>query len=319
MGRSELLRQTLHSIARQASYSGTIEVIVVTKEPVLDMEKLPDSLSGIEIPVRVLNVGLDLSIAAQRNLGASQSASKHIAFVDADILLAPDWLATMQHLLDENVRRVIVSAVQRCSTSPTTLEVIRTDQANVHTDVDLQHMPGRNLFMRRIHFETVGGFPERLATCEDYYFTGMAAGLGALHYSSRSSYVHLGEDKFLVPMFVKEIWRGASNLQSITGRAVEIDELPSFIVPVWVMLAALGSLVSLLIASPQALMLSLIFFLAPVSLFSFRLKYRTRSTVRILDLIYYYSLYFIARGIGMCLGVVRALVTTGTRLRRSST
>lgn len=304
MGRSELLLQTLESIAGQDGCNGQIEVIVVTKETGLNLAEKLVSSTG-DIPVFVLSVGADLTIAAQRNLGARHSTSEHLAFIDADIALASDWLETMQKLLCEDPSRAIVSAVQQYSSTPTALEIIRTDQANASTDVNLQHMPGSNLFMRRVHFESVDGFPEHLVTCEDYYFTGKVAALGKLYNSSRSSYVHLGEDKYLAPMFVKEIWRGASNLQSIAGRSVGFSELPSFLVPLWVLLAVLASTISLMLGSGTGLSASLLSVVVPVVLYSLRLKWRSQSSASMLDTTTFYFVYFAARGLGMCMGLAK--------------
>ncbi len=315
-GRSEYLRQTLQSIAEQVSYSGSIEVVIVTKELSLDIDPTIDNANENGIPVSVLNVGPDLTISSQRNLGVASSSSDHLAFVDADISLAPNWLATMQQLLYATAGRVIVSAVQHCSETSTALEVIRTDQVNVQIDTDLKHMHGRNLFMRRAHFEAIVGFPEHLMTCEDYYFTGQAATLGSLYNSSQSSYVHLGEDKLLMPMFFKEIWRGASNLQSIEGRAIGFHELPSFLVPIWMVLFFLATLLSLFKGTFAVLAISVFCFLVPPTMYSFRLKHLTHSSAGMLDMIIFYGVYFTSRGIGMFIGLPKALSGVGRSLSK---
>ena len=98
-------------------------------------------------------------------------------------------------------------------------------------DEPVKFLPGRNLFLKREVFTRIGGFPEHLVTCEDYWFTELASRQGPLWYTSETNYLHLGEDRNYADMFKKEIWRGQSNLISIRGRQIPPDEWPSFIVP----------------------------------------------------------------------------------------
>ncbi len=312
-GRTGLLRQTLQSVADQIGHAGAFEAVVVTKEAALEINPLLCGGTGEELPVTVMHVSRELTISAQRNLGARQAKSDHLAFLDADIELARDWLATMQYLLQADEKRVIVSAVQRCPARPTRLEVIRTDQSNVHVDADLQHLPGRNLFMRRRHFDALEGFPEHLSTCEDYHFTSRAARLGALHYSSASSYVHLGEDRHLLPMFIKEIWRGASNLQSTRGRPVGWLEWPSFMVPVWMVLALLIAFGAMLTGAGLVVVGALVAFVVPALLFAGRLRRKTDSEVGLVRMTLFYGLYFTARGLGMFIEALKALAKRSFR------
>ncbi|HVK99732.1 MAG TPA: glycosyltransferase family A protein [Dongiaceae bacterium] len=303
-GRETMLRQTLQSIARQQADAAQIEVILVTQNPVLESDTLP---LPAQLQVTTLHRPEQDTISRLRNLGVQQARGEYLAFLDADVEIAPDWVASMLAELNADPTRVLVSAVQRCADDAPPLEKIRTVLSNAVTDADVRFLPGRNLFLRRSTFEAVGGFPEHLVTCEDYYFTDRVHGLGRLYYSSRSHYVHLGEDKRYDEMYRKEIWRGQSNLQSIQGRKIPLSELPSFLVPLWIAFFALCALISLFLLSIPALLLALGLALLPVMLYSVRLHRLARGSIAFSHILHFYLLYFPARIIGTFTGLFRAI------------
>ena len=182
-GREALLKQTLLSISRQQYDASQIEVVVVTQNAALEAGTLPEGLNVI-----TLHRPQQETISRLRNRGVLQAQGEYLAFLDADVEIAPDWTSSMLAELNADTGRVLVSAVQRCEDNAPPLEKIRTVLSNAVTDADVNFLPGRNLFLRRSAFEAVGGFPEHLITCEDYYFTDRVHGLGSLFYSSRSSY-----------------------------------------------------------------------------------------------------------------------------------
>lgn len=317
-GRDELLSRTLLSITEQVGYTGDIEVAVVSKQDTAAITAVLDR--GAVRPIRHYFRQVDelLSIAAQRNLGVQLGDADHLAFIDADVQLAPDWLSSMQQELYAADDRVIVCAVQRCPAAATRLEQIRTDQINVHTDTTAAHLPGTNLFMRRLSFDRIGGFPEHLATCEDYYFTEQATAIGTLWRSTRSGFFHLGEDRHWLPMFRKEIWRGTSNLLSLRGRRIQWRELPSLVVPVWTLLALLA-MVWLLVTGPGvAAAAAALALLTPALLYAIRLRRLSGSQVALPGLVLFYLVYFTARGIGFCQGLFRWPLRAARGLNRSA-
>lgn len=301
-GREALLKQTLLSISRQQYDASQIEVVVVTQNAALEAGTLPEGLNVI-----TLHRPEQETISRLRNQGVLQARGEYLAFLDADVEIAPDWTSSMLAELNADAGRVLVSAVQRCEDNAPPLEKIRTVLSNAVTDADVNFLPGRNLFLRRSTFEAVGGFPEHLITCEDYYFTDRVHGLGRLFYSARSSYVHLGEDKQFDEMYRKEIWRGQSNLHSIKGRKIPLSELPSFLVPLWIAFFALCALVSLVTFSFPALLLTLGLALLPVLLYSVRLYRLAGGTISFSQILHFYILYFPARIIGTFTGLFRAI------------
>jgi hypothetical protein len=307
-GREEMLQATLASIAAQDA-GLSVDVTVVTQNATLAAATLAAATNprGEPLDLRVLHADPALTISALRNLGAAQGASTHLAFLDADIELAPDWLRTLLGVLEADGNRALASAMQRSSAQASVLERIRTTLSNAAVDCAVDFLPGRNLLLRRAVFDTVGGFPEHLRTCEDYWFTDRVARHGSLWYASDTHYVHLGEDQRLGELFSKEVWRGQSNLQSLKGRHVGPGEWPSFLVPPWITgftLAAVG-----LALAGQGLFALLCTALAglPFAAYVTRLYLLGAGHLPLAPIVAFYAVYFPARAWGTLLGAFRSV------------
>lgn len=294
MGRPEMLVTTLESIfaQQQAQCIGLVVVVTKNSEPLA----LPEHPK-----LRVLYRPDAGSISEQRNLGAAEGQSPWLAFLDADIQLSPDWLATCLALMAEKPSRVVVTAMQKDSDNAPVTEQIRTVLSNTKVEQVVQYLPGCNLFLRRQSHQAVGGFPEHLQTCEDSYYTERLGQMGELFCTARTYYIHLGEDKSLLQSFRKEIWRSEFNLTSLRGRKVPLREWPSILLPFWVLLAFLGVLAAVL--KPVLLAPAVLLLFLPVVLFSLRLYRSPQNQVGLRYLLLFYTVYFAARAIGTLAGV----------------
>src|SRR5699024_9619854 len=195
--------------------------------------------------------------------------------------------------------RVIVSAVQINPPQPTPLERVRVAMVSLSADTKQKFLSGRNLFLERKTFDRVGGFPEHLTTCEDYWFTHKANQFGELYCSSAANFVHLGEDRRYLEMIRKEIWRGQSNLHSVNGRHISLRESASFIVPLWVLLAIVALIPATILVGGMGFAILLGVALLPVALYSLRLLIGSSQKLSISAVVGFYLLYFPARGLGM--------------------
>ncbi|MHA7881218.1 MAG: glycosyltransferase family 2 protein [Saccharospirillum sp.] len=293
MGRPELLEQTLASIVAQNAFDQVASITVVSKnEEPLALQPRPK--------LNVLYYPKAHTISEQRNLGAAQGSAPYLAFLDADIQLDPHWLNTCLALLQADPQRVLVSAMQKTAEDSTQVEWLRTTLSNVATDVDVGFLPGRNLLVSRRLHNQVGGFPEHLQTCEDYYYTDQLAQLGRLHYTSQSHYYHLGEDTDLRQTFRKEIWRSEYNLRSVLGRKIPLREWPSVLLPFWVALFSLTTLVSLFI--PGYLLASAGLMLLPTLMYGARLLRHRPPQLHWSFPFRFYAVYFWARALGTLKG-----------------
>lgn len=307
-GRETMLLQTLDSIKQQTLDADKFEVIIVSQN-----ENVSQGLAEYEQYFSLIVIHNDdaNSISHSRNLGADKATGTYLAFLDADVCLAANYTEVMLHTLQHSPSLALAAAMQINSEHATPLERIRTALSNAELDTTVSFLPGRNLFLLKDTFARVGGFPEHLLTCEDYYFTGQVSEHGDLYYTSETHYVHLGEDKAFGPMFKKEIWRGQSNIASTSGRPIPLLELPSFIVPFAVTLGLIILLLSLLYSRTNFAIIFSLIAGAPLLAYTLRLKKLVGNDVSFFNCLRFYLVYFPARAIGTLLGV-RGAVTTNT-------
>lgn len=299
-----MLVETIASIAHQDYDLKNIEVIVVSQNLEITQDTFNDPLFD-NLNIVIQHHSGD-TISAMRNHGFTNACGEHIAFIDADIELSPNWLNTMLATLEqENV--VMSSAWQISGSNPPMLESIRVALSNVHVDCDLKFLPGRNLFLKREYVEKVGGFPEHLITCEDYYFTHKVAEYGRLRYVSAADYVHIGEDKDFSTLWEKEIWRGQSNLQSLSGREFTWSELPSLMVPLGIAFCALAAVFSLILGKWEWLFAWGFCAMLPIMAYTLRLKLKAGNELPISSIAKFYIVYFPARAVGTVTGLFKKL------------
>jgi glycosyltransferase involved in cell wall biosynthesis len=293
MGRPEMLRDTVRSILAQSSFEQVASITVVTKNE----HQLP---LDAHAKLNILYAPDAASISDQRNRGVAAGSAPLIAFLDADIGLAKDWLEVCSGLLAEERGRVLVSAMQKNSKSAGRVERLRTALSNVSLDEPVQFLPGRNLLVKRSAHEQTGGFPEHLQTCEDYFYTEQLSRFGELYYTSHTHYVHLGEDKSLRQTFTKEIWRSEYNLLSLGGRTVPLREWPSILLPFWMVLGFV-TLFAGMYSQPLALA-GAIMLMVPACLYSARLYSKPSNDQPLSFLLLFYTVYFLARAAGTVKG-----------------
>ncbi|RPH22361.1 MAG: glycosyltransferase family 2 protein [Alteromonadaceae bacterium TMED7] len=305
-GREEMLIQTLESVSMQTLPMNQFEVIVVSQNTAFSeaLHSLANTL-----PLSLIFNDPNKTISHSRNKGAEEAKGEFLAFLDADIALDADWAISMIDALTNDTNAVLCSAMQKNAANAPPLERIRTALSNAELDQFVTFLPGRNLFLSKTTYHTVGGFPEHLQTCEDYYFTQKVAETGRLLYTSASNYVHLGEDKAFLPMFKKEIWRGQSNLASIKGRSIPLRELPSFFIPFAVTLGVVFLLVALLYSNMSLVIMASVLTILPLAVYTGRLKKLTGGSVNMYYCLLFYCLYFPARVLGTLLGIKGALAT----------
>ena len=303
-GRLELLKATVQSIFNQDIELSLIEIIIVSQNSELPIETV--SAKHTDKITIILRPESD-TISALRNTGAHISQGKFLAFLDADVDLKPNWSATMLTELESDQSRAMLSAAQTYLDDAPPIEKIRTTLSSSALDQAVSFMPGCNLFIKRETFNQAGGFPEHLVTCEDYFFSHQVSKLGQLYYTSKTSFIHLGEDKNLKEMFHKEKWRGQSNLQSIKGRSVPLREVPSFLIPFWLLFFFIMSIISIIMYEPIISFISLFLLLLPIGMYSLRLYKLANNTIHFVDILKFYLVYFPARIIGTLKGLTKLL------------
>ncbi len=307
-GREDLLEKTLESISKQDFDHSLVEVLIVTQNSDISAG-IVSTLGDVDCTIHSRSTSN--TISNLRNFGVKKSSGKYLAFLDADIYLSQNWINCMIKCIEEDSNRVLVSAFQINSENAPPLERIRTALSNSIIDDNVRFLPGRNLFLSRDTFNRSEGFPEHLITCEDYYFTDMISQQGHLYYMSKANYIHLGEDKSFKDMYLKEVWRGQSNLLSLKGRRVPLREIPSFIVPIGIFAMLFISLASFLLDHFFAGCIVLLLSFLPFVVYSMRLYYLASNDVSFLTITKFYLYYFPARAIGTLGGVFRSFEAKG--------
>jgi GT2 family glycosyltransferase len=308
-GREEFLINTVESICSQHYDPAQFEILIITQNKQLDGLTKIDPKFKINIHYQAEH----LTISALRNYGAEKASGGYLAFLDADVKLSTNWIECMLKTIEEKPERLLVSASQINSEQAPPLEKIRTALSNAELDCNVNFLPGRNLFLSKKTFEQVNGFPEHLITCEDYYFTDQVHQLGELYYTSAANYVHLGEDKQYNEMYKKEIWRGQSNLQSIKGRNIPLRELPSFIIPIALLILFIICLISFVTKNHPLAFTSLLLLLAPIAVYSLRLYKLSKNEVKLWYVFKFYMVYFPARAFGTLGGLFKSFSNSGIK------
>jgi GT2 family glycosyltransferase len=303
MGREQMLIETLQSIALQDFNLNELEVVVVSKNE--ELSKEIDSFSS-RFDLTILHAQADLTISHQRNMGAKVAKGTYLAFLDADVFLCANWTREMLALLANSTETKLVSAMQKNSDNAPALEQLRTVLSNAALDCEVEFLPGRNLCLHKDTFAQSGGFPEHLLTCEDYVFTQRVGVLGKLFYSSKSHYIHLGEDKEFWPMAKKEVWRGQSNIASLKGRGIPLSEWPSFIAPPLFTFSLLIAIIFSLLNIWTVALIGLVMSSLVLMVYSLRLLKLGQGKLSTTTVLGFYALYFPARTWGTIKGLFRS-------------
>lgn len=307
-GREELLLQTVESILKQNTDSNQIEIHIVTQNDNLDvLNKYLDANQNLKVHFQPENK----TISALRNYGADAAIGEYLAFIDADIMLDKNWVEVTISELNSHSRRVIISTTQRNSEAPAAIENIRTALNNIYKDSNVDSLPGSNLLIRTEDFRNSCKFPEKLTTCEDIYFTNQMHKQGDLYVTSKTSHIHLGEDKSFTQLFQKEIWRGQSNILSMKGREIPIKELPSIIIPIGTLVLLIMSFAAFASGYIYAALLLILCLLLPFIAYSLRLYAQSQNPKSFSDIFKFYLVYFPARTIGTIGGLFKSFSNSG--------
>jgi glycosyltransferase involved in cell wall biosynthesis len=224
------LGQCLRTIANLELPAGitTIEVVVV------------DNFSTDSTPEIARSHGVRLiqlppkNVSNSRNTGAKAVDGAYLAFVDADCGLDPLWLVRcFPHLLNPEVVGVGTQISSPLPDAPWVekywyeLGYRKHEQSAKEVD----WLPTFNLIVNRKKFLEVGGFNEKLATCEDSDLGYKLSAYGKLILESGVTTRHYRESKTIPEFYRRERWRGMSNLQSFFMHEFRARELPSLLLP----------------------------------------------------------------------------------------
>ena len=224
------LQSCLESIFRQNVPGVDKEIIV------LDNGSTDDSVEVATRMGAVVQSAPELSVSQLRNKGAFSSKGELIAFVDADHVLAENWLMAGLEVMKEQDCGItgILCA------SPATTWVQRAYdrfRRRPQTRTDVEWLGSGNMLIRKKLFLELNGLDESLETCEDVDFCQRARKNGwRIIADPGMENIHFGDPATLKSLFYGELWRGRNNFRvtmkgPITPRALLSLIIPALVFP----------------------------------------------------------------------------------------
>ena len=236
-----------------------------------------------------------MTVSALRNLGARVAEGKLLAFVDADVTVAEDWVETALKLMRPG-------GVAMVGTSPGIPEdsrwVARAWQLQVlarRQRCRRQWLESMNMVVRKEVFQSVGGFDETLVTCEDVDLGYKIGESFQIWNDSSLRAVHYGEAQTLRHFFRKELWRGTSNFKGAWRHGLVISEVPSLVQPLLTLFGG-GLLVASLLTQHLLIFLAGLFCLCLFpALKALMIAIRAGAMSKFLSLFAIWGVYSLAR------------------------
>lgn len=208
LNEESVIGRCLDSIAHLEFPSGNYEVIVVDNGSSDQTREIANSYrEALRLTVLLRP---EVNISALRNAGASASSGKFLIFLDADMIVPKNWLQRAEALFISSKAHILGGS----------FEVPKNSSWVAHNwfgrkskgvILSPSYVPSGNLMVSRSHFDSIGGFDERLRTSEDcdFCFRARAMGLTMAIYDD-IAVMHLGSPQTLMAFFLREIWHGSS-------------------------------------------------------------------------------------------------------------
>jgi GT2 family glycosyltransferase len=197
VNRPDILHDTVAALTKQKSSPISIILSLCDSHSVLDeTARLP--------LVRVVHGSRGLT--TQRNTGFRDlpPAAKYVLFLDDDIELAPNYLESMEQLLDRKLTIAVASGVSakdglrlaRALTRDEAVSAVLNHRCDSRTET-AEGAYGCNMFVRRSVLDTIR-FDERLpldSWLEDYDFSVRCRGSGEVVWNLETCVAHIGAQR----------------------------------------------------------------------------------------------------------------------------
>lgn len=153
-------------------------------------------------------------VSGVRNDGARLANGSLLCFVDSDCAVGRGWLTTAVEILSRHGVGAAGSGYQ-LPESPHWIEKAWLTESKIE-ERSVSFIPCGNLIIRREAFEEVGGFDEKLSSCEDADICErlITASYSIIN-STKIESVHLRNPKTLGGFWGKEVWYGYDMLTSL--------------------------------------------------------------------------------------------------------
>ena len=298
------LQACLNSIREARCADVLYEILVIDNGSVDDTVSIANKFEAI------VHIIPEATVAGLRNFGAEQSSGAVLAFIDADCTVEPDWFENLTPYLSDSSVKVFgcppgipikSTWVQNCWFQ------IRKKGSVETPVVSVDWLESMNLFVRADVFSAANGFDVNLITCEDYDLCMRLRKYGDIVCDARIKAIHHGEARTVKRFYVKERWRGVSNIEGFRQHDFSFAELPSLLFPLIQILAFIVSVSSLILSLSGMIpiwsfILVVIFWQIPLLLVALKksnAESRLGQTAGILVLL---NVYMFARGQSLFMG-----------------
>lgn len=153
------------------------------------------------------------SVGSGRNAGAKVAHGELFAFLDADVIATPQWLAEARAIADRDREHTITGDIYDIVAHPSWIE--RHWFGASYIRGARSYINGGNLLISRADFAKVGGFNEQMISGEDVEFCERAAAVAIPIRPNRTLRVlHKGYPSTARRFIAREAWHGRSDFRS---------------------------------------------------------------------------------------------------------
>jgi len=157
------------------------------------------------------------SISAVRNYGAQKSSGKYLAFIDSDVLITEQWIASIEKSLQSLEEKPLQVIGARCHPATNTAFLDKY-WFNRLLEYEAAYINSGNLVTSRTLYERILGFDAALTTAEDYDFCLRAKKAGARIVNNEDLVaLHLGYPKTIPGFINRERWHGSQDCKDFAS------------------------------------------------------------------------------------------------------
>ena len=268
---------------------GNSEIILVDNGSEDDTEAIAKANSCRIIEQKIGTIG------AIRNLGAKNAQGNILAFLDADCLVASDWISCcIQNFANPNIAIVGTRVVPDFKSATWVGKAwFKLVPGSERPDF-VNWLGTSNLFIRKDVFFDVGGFDEKLETGEDVNLCYKIGEKHLIYLEKRIDTIHLRESKTISELFRRECWRGKNTLKSFAQNKFARKEFMSVAVPAVNLVAMVFFIILGMIQSKYAISPAIIVLSFPV-LLMFMKRIKVDFSTEIFQIYIVASVYLFAR------------------------
>jgi glycosyltransferase involved in cell wall biosynthesis len=156
------------------------------------------------------------TIGSLRNRGAASASGGILVFLDADVVITPEWISRIPALIETLREDPLRLTGAMCSTPDDASWIERYWFAPMRAPTT--HVGSGHMILARTFFDELGGFDESIATGEDYDISQRAIARGAqLDRDGRLKAVHLGYPRTIRAFVQRESWHGVGDFRSLAA------------------------------------------------------------------------------------------------------